>query len=553
MIFASFLKAPLVLEKFSDKRMIYGAWLASERFYKGILNYGTFNEYHFFINSSADAREFKDNLTSFCPEPDRVKVIKIDEMIPCLKKIEYTTFFTDNIPALTEITYLRSHYAKALFPIAAIMPSTISYPQMLREEFFNNMLSDTQPFDSLICTSRAQLKAIQNLNRLVSGYFKRRRSRDIIRYNGRLDLLPMGIKASDYDKIDKFQARKKLNLPHNKIIILYLGRFSIHDKMDLEPLLVAFKTLLKQKEDILLLFAAQDTLGRYSDKVKTMAKDMGLISNVRFFLSPSLDNRYSLYAASDIFVSPSDNIQESFGLTILEAMSAGLPVVASDWNGYRDTIVHGETGFLIPTYWMDCDREMSRLSTIKASIFGDHMQDHLYLAQAMCVDVGKMTGYLSILIKDKDLRLELGQNGRDRILEKYDWRVLIPKYERLCKRLFDISKDYKSSRKKMLVPRYVDCFRHYPARMLSNEDKIAITQNGMGFLKAKKIPHIPAELKEALPLSMIFMILTFSLNGGIIKISKVESHIKRIFKWASHDNIRFHIMWLLKKDLIALK
>ncbi len=552
MIFASFLKAPLVLEKFSDKQMIYGAWIAAESFYKGLLNYGAFDEYHFFINSSADTRELKDNLISFCPDPNRIKVIKINQMIPYLKKTEYTAFFTDNIPALTEITYLRSHYAKALFPIAAIMPSTISYPQMLREEFFNNMLSDTQPFDSIICTSRAQLKAMQNLNRLVSGYFRKRQRRDV-RYNGRLDLLPMGINPSDYDKIDKFQARKKLNLPHDKIIILYLGRFSIHDKMDLEPLLVAFKTLLKQKEDILLLFAAQDTLGRYSDKVKAMAKDMGLVSNARFFLSPSLDNKYSLYAASDIFVSPSDNIQESFGLTILEAMSSGLPVVASDWNGYRDTIVHGETGFLIPTYWMDCDREISRLSTIKASIFEDHMQDHLYLAQAMCVDVQKMTGYLSILIKNKGLRLKLGQNSRDRILEKYDWRVLIPKYERLCKRLFDISKDYKISRKKMLAPRYVDCFRHYPTRMLSNEDKIAITQNGMGFLRAKKIPYIPPELKEILSLSMIFMILTFLLNRRILKIGKVETHIKRIFREASSSNIRLHIMWLLKKDLMTLK
>ena len=45
------------------------------------------------------------------------------------------------------------------------------------------------------------------------------------------------------------------------------------------------------------------------------------------------------YAAADIFVSLSDNIQETFGLTPVEAMAAGLPVVASDWDGYRETIV----------------------------------------------------------------------------------------------------------------------------------------------------------------------------------------------------------------------
>ena len=41
-------------------------------------------------------------------------------------------------------------------------------------------------------------------------------------------------------------------------------------------------------------------------------------------------------AIPDIFVSLSDNIQETFGLTPLEGMASGLPVVATDWNGYRD-------------------------------------------------------------------------------------------------------------------------------------------------------------------------------------------------------------------------
>ena len=45
----------------------------------------------------------------------------------------------------------------------------------------------------------------------------------------------------------------------------------------------------------------------------------------------------------------SDNIQETFGLTPVEAMAAGLPCVVSDWNGYKDTVADGETGFRIPT------------------------------------------------------------------------------------------------------------------------------------------------------------------------------------------------------------
>jgi len=59
--------------------------------------------------------------------------------------------------------------------------------------------------------------------------------------------------------------------------------------------------------------------------------------------------RFAVWRAADLFTSLSDNIQETFGLVIVEAMASGLPVIASDWNGYRDLVTDGETGFLVPT------------------------------------------------------------------------------------------------------------------------------------------------------------------------------------------------------------
>jgi glycosyltransferase involved in cell wall biosynthesis len=54
-----------------------------------------------------------------------------------------------------------------------------------------------------------------------------------------------------------------------------------------------------------------------------------------------------LWAGADIFLSLVDNIQETFGITPLEAMAAGLPVVASRAGGLPDKVIPGETGWLV--------------------------------------------------------------------------------------------------------------------------------------------------------------------------------------------------------------
>ena len=60
--------------------------------------------------------------------------------------------------------------------------------------------------------------------------------------------------------------------------------------------------------------------------------------------------KHQALAAADVAVSLVDNPQETFGLAVAEAM-AGVPLVVSDWNGYRDLVRDGLDGFRIPTRW----------------------------------------------------------------------------------------------------------------------------------------------------------------------------------------------------------
>jgi hypothetical protein len=136
-----------------------------------------------------------------------------------------------------------------------------------------------------------------------------------------------------------------------------------------------------------------------------------LITNFPHFIKPVL------YSAADIFVSPVDNIQETFGIAILEAMACGLPVVASDWSGYRDLVEHQQTGFLVPTYWDErAGAQVSRVPFLDSSLSAGH-----YLAQRTAVDGRYLRYFIELLLSDADLRVRMGEQGRKRCLQHFSW------------------------------------------------------------------------------------------------------------------------------------
>jgi hypothetical protein len=61
------------------------------------------------------------------------------------------------------------------------------------------------------------------------------------------------------------------------------------------------------------------------------------------------DVKAGIWSAADVFTLLIDNVQETFGLAPVEAMAAGLPVVVTDWDGFKDTVRDGIDGFRVPT------------------------------------------------------------------------------------------------------------------------------------------------------------------------------------------------------------
>jgi len=131
-----------------------------------------------------------------------------------------------------------------------------------------------------------------------------------------------------------------------------------------------------------------------------------------------------------VFCSLSDNIQETFGLVPLEAMAAGLPVVVSDWDGYRDTVRDGVDGFRVPT-WLPPAGAGRDLAFRHAAEIDTYDMYCGHTCSVVGVDIDAATQAFERLFASPELRQQMGAAGRARVQALYDWAQIIPQYEAL--------------------------------------------------------------------------------------------------------------------------
>ena len=180
----------------------------------------------------------------------------------------------------------------------------------------------------------------------------------------------------------------------------------------------------------------------------------------------------SAWRAADIFVSLSDNIQETFGLTPVEAMAAGLPCVVSDWNGYKDTVTDGETGFRIPTTTVGPGAGIDIADRHAAGVDSyDQMIGITSLATA--VDVDACADAIARLANGPELRARQGEAAIARARRLYDWRAVVAAYQNLWSELAEIRaaspglalRDGREAARTD-VPDPFAIYRHYPTVLL---------------------------------------------------------------------------------------
>jgi hypothetical protein len=255
-----------------------------------------------------------------------------------------------------------------------------------------------------------------------------------------LPVIPLGIDTGLItDKTANAKARrlfrKKLGIGKKDIIVLFVGRLAYHAKAHPLPMYLGLEQARRETGKKIHLVQAGWFSNEPLKKLFISSAHKCAPSVHHHFLDGRKpDVRRGIWAAADIFCTLSDNIQETFGITPIEAMAAGLPLVASNWDGYRDTIRDGIDGFLVPTAQPPAGTGLSL-----AQAFEDELINYdRYVgaaAQHIAVDVTATAAAFTRLVADVALRKKMGAAGRQRAQDVFDWSVVLGQYRQLWAQL----------------------------------------------------------------------------------------------------------------------
>jgi glycosyltransferase involved in cell wall biosynthesis len=288
------------------------------------------------------------------------------------------------------------------------------------------------PWDALVCTSEAAIGVVETALEAQEDYLRWR-----LGASGRvrplLHKIPLGVHGEDFEVADgeRAAARAAIGLAGDEVALLFAGRLSFNGKAHPFAMYAAAQAVAQTTSRKLALVHAGQFFTASIERAFREAV-AALCPDVRCLFLDGKDP--TLYArswrAADVFVSLSDSIQETFGITPVEAMAAGLPVLVTDWNGYKDTVRDGVDGFRIAT-WQPAPGTGEGV----ARDFEVGALDYdAFLARtslSVAVDMRRLEACLTDLVTSADLRRRMGGAGRARVRELFDWRVIFPQYQAL--------------------------------------------------------------------------------------------------------------------------
>ncbi len=384
-------------------------------------------------------------------------------------------------PELAPPAWLRLRASPADYSIVGVTHTTASHNAM--DAITSIASAPVMPWDALICTSAAVGETVKVLLTAQFDYLKWRLRASRITLP-QLPVIPLGIHCEDFafTAKERAAARRKLGVQADDVVVLFVGRLSHHAKAHPHALYAALEwAAAKSTKRVTLL-----QCGWFGNpSIETIFKDGAaqFCPGVRAVFADGRDPtaRSEAWAAADLFVSLADNIQETFGLAPIEAMAAGLPVVVTDWDGYKETVRDGVDGFRIKTFMPPPDLGEPFARAHEAGFESYDMYVALS-CRVISVDPQALRERLLALIDNPPLRRQFGEAGRARA-RTFDWTAIFARYQELWGQLAEIRRGASGDEniKKYLgeapraSPARLDplrTFAHYPTSTITSETRV---------------------------------------------------------------------------------
>ncbi len=349
-----------------------------------------------------------------------------------------------------------------------------------------SLFCDSRPYDAIVATSQASL-AIVRAHQEHAREGLRRACGASVQFRGQLAVIPLGVDPALYKPRAKPPLRRRFGLPEDAIVLLVFGRFAFAAKADLLPLLRVLRYVVDDSPGTPVVLVVAGSEGKPAEEatLRAYAAELGLADRVKRLTVVDPGEDQLLFAAADVFVGPSDGIFENFGLAPVQAMACGVPVVVSDWDGHRDTVVHGETGFLVPTLWGPCDPRLSRRASFLEP--GSGMPP---LVEVTAIDVRALREHLGALVRSRTMRREMGRKARERASALFTIDGTAARYEELWAELGAVA---RASRKRpepwvdVLDAPLLTLYRAQVSETIGDATRIAITEAGRRVLDGAEV------------------------------------------------------------------
>lgn len=451
-------------------------------------------------------------------------------------------------PSISSLAYARARMSGRVIPIT-FAEYGFSYQPFLTESCLPLLFLPSYPCDSMICTTEVARQATNRiLDRLkeefLCTYGKPSRAQF------QLNVIPHGVATDIFKPRDKAETRQMLELPADRKIIMYAGRLDPRSKSDIVPLLMAFQKVVAAQGNKALLLLVGPIEESYKSFLNSAVEEFGLQKSLLYRGDIPQASIPLYYASADVFVSLSDTLQENFGLTVVEAMSAGLPVVVSDWAGYQESVVHEQTGFKARSTWIECDQDLCLLAP-----FQDWSADHYSVAQSIAFDVDEIAGYLNALVSNESLRNMMGENARQHVLTNYSWERSVGMMWELWRELDQIAAATPFDAQfphSFLEPHYFHDFADFATSKLCETTRITLTERGQRVSANKERMLLKSDSRETLKPEMIMKMLRFLRLSKAVRFPVRLEDLEHFFgrrHGLPNVIVRRHIMWLLKYNL----